>query len=167
MTLDQFIPNKANQTYDTEAIIPELKKHSDKVDFTYIVFSKNQLSIQLKMRNSDIFYSILDKTSNIILDKVKGYRMNNNLIIDINIPWEINENNNFNIVLLDKELSDYKPDIKKEIYKDKLIIVADTSQLFSFLEFLFEINIIKNFNIDIEPIKSVPNTMKLYKLILY
>lgn len=167
LNLNQFIQNKTNHSYDTEIIVPELKKYSDKVNFNYMVFSKNQLSIQLKMRNSDTFYSILDRLSNIIFDKVKGYRINNNLVIDINAPWKINENSNFNIILLDKELSDYKPSIKKEIYKDKLIVVTDTSQLFEFLEFLFEINIIKNFNIDIEPIQSMPNTMKLYKIILY
>ena len=167
LKINKFTSVKINKSYKIEEIIPELQKNSDKINVNYMVFSKNEFSLQLEMRNADLFYKILDKFSNIIFDKVKGYKINSNLMIDINVPWRINENNNFDINLLNKELSDFNPNLKKELYKDKLIIITDTMQLFNFIEFLFEINIIKNFNIDIEPIQSLPNAMKLYKLIVY
>ena len=167
LQINQFTPEKINKSYEIEGIFTELKKNSDKINMNYMVFSKNEFSVQLEMRNSDLFYNILNEFSKIIFDKAKGYKINNNLMIDINVPWRINKNDNFDINLLNKELSDFNPNLKKELYKDKLIIITDTMQLFNFIEFLFEIDIIKNFNIDVEPIQSLPNTMKLYKLIVY
>tara|TARA_B110000116_G_scaffold270037_1_gene287223 strand:- start:1439 stop:1837 length:399 start_codon:yes stop_codon:yes gene_type:complete len=130
-------------------------------------FSDTEFAIEIETNNSDSFYSILDNLSNIVYDNVKGYRINNKFIVNLDIPWSINDVKSFDINLLSKELSDFSPDLKKEIYKEKLIIITDIVHLFNLLEFLYEVNVIRNFIIDIEPIESLPHTMKLYKIIVY
>jgi len=167
MKLDSIFLNQRKDNYSFEKILDKLEKYNNEISFNYINISDSQLFIQFSVIEFDLFYIILDDFSSILYDNVKAYRINNSSIIDISIPWKINENNNFDLNLLDKELSDVNPELKKELYKDKLIILTDSSDLLKFLKFLLEINVIKNFHIDIESIKSVPNTMELYKLIVY
>ena len=165
--LDKYFPNKMNFSFDIEEIIFELKNHNDNIIFNYMLFSDTDFAIEIETNNSDSFYSILDNLSNIVYDNVKGYRINNKFIVNLDIPWSINDVKSFDINLLSKELSDFSPDLKKEIYKEKLIIITDIVHLFNLLEFLYEVNVIRNFIIDIEPIESLPHTMKLYKIIVY
>ena len=167
LDLDRIIPNKRIESYDYKELLSKLKKYENQVIFNSIKFSKDKISMELRLLDSTMLYEILDDFSNVLYDNTKAYRSNNNSIVDIDIPWKINENSSFNINLLDKELSDVNPGLKKELYKDKLIIIANSIDFLEFIEFLLEINIIKNFHINIEPIKSVPNTMKLYKIIVY
>ena len=165
--LDDFIQNEINSSYDIKKIILVLKNNEEELILDYMGFSGSAFNIEIRTNSSNSFYNILDGLSEIVYDVVKGYKVNNNFLISLTLPWFINDNSNFDINLISKELSDFNPKLKKEIYKDKLIIITDVLQLFNSLDFLYEINAIQNFNINIEPIESLPHTMKLYKIIVY
>lgn len=165
--LDNFIQNKINNLDDIEKIILVLRNYDEDFILDYMDFSEATFDIQIRTNSSNPFYNILDKLSEIVYDDVKGHKVNNKFLISLTLPWFINNNSNFDINLINKELSDFNPQLKKEIYKDKLIIITDAMQLFDSLDFLYEINAIQDFSINIEPIESLPYTMKLYKIIVY
>ena len=165
--LDNFIQNKIDNSYDVEKIIFVLRSHEEDLILDYMGFSETTFNVQIRINNSNSFYDMLDELSEIVYDDVKGYKINNKFLISLTSPWTVSDSGNFDVNLISKELSDFNPNLKKEIYKDKLIIITDILQLFNSLIFLHEINAIQYFNINIEPIESLPHIMNLYKMIVY
>ena len=104
--------------------------------------------------------------SEIIKYNIKGYHIKNNYVLDINLPWNIVKNKNFNIDLLNKELTDLDVNLKQEIYNNKLIIVSNFDNIIILIELMSDLDLINNFFIDIEQVKSLPNNVDLYQVII-
>ena len=82
------------------------------------------------------------------------------------IAWDIDKSNSLDLNLFDKELSDFNFNIKKELYKDKLIIISDVNAMMKILQLMDNLNMIHRFFINIKVIDSIPNTTKLYQIII-
>ena len=52
------------------------------------------------------------------------------------------------------------------LYKDKLIIVADKSNLFMLANLLNKLNLLNSYNINIELIKKISSNLELYQVII-
>ena len=111
-----------------------------------------------------IFVDILDDNFN---QGVRGIHRKRQFSIVGELPWSIKENKDFTINLLDKEISDFSLDLKKEIYKDKLIIVCDIEGVFQLLHLITDLNLINQFQIQLKNIQSLPEEMSLFQIIIY
>ena len=129
-------------------------------------FNEGELNVGLRCKDKYSFYSLLDSFSEIIKYNIKGYHIKNNYVLDINLPWNIVKNKNFNIDLLNKELTDLDVNLKQEIYNNKLIIVSNFDNIIILIELMSDLDLINNFFIDIEQVKSLPNNVDLYQVII-
>jgi len=157
---------KDQQSFLLMDIINILDDNQENINISLISFKKKQLSINFKCINEKSFYSLFDSFSNIIKYNIKGYHIQNNYALNIELPWKIKSNKNFNIDSLNKELMDLGLDLKQEIYKNKLIIVSNLDKIIKLINLIYEINLIDNFYIEIRQISSLPNNMNLYQAII-
>ena len=97
---------------------------------------------------------------------VKGSHLNNLYSVNVKLSKKNNNKSKLKVDELSKELSDLSLDIKKEIYKDKLIIVADKSNLFTLVNLLNKLNLLNSYNINIELIKNISSNLELYQVII-
>ena len=133
----------------------------EKLDYNNIEFK-----IKIKTLNKKSFYNIINKMSIPFDVNVKGAHLNNLYIVNIEL---LNKNSNKSKIEVDelsKELSDLNLDIKKEIYKNKLIIVADKSNLFMLVNLLNKLNLLNSYNINIELIRNISSNLELYQVII-
>ena len=166
---DYFLNNLNNtSTYDLSLskILNVINQNQKKININLIKFHKNDLSIDFKCNDQEIFYNLLDLISLEINDNVKGYNIQNSHILNIRIPWKIIKKSNFNIDFLNDELNDLKMGFKQEIYKDKLIIVSDLSNIINFLKVLIDMNLIHNFKIEIKQIESLPDGLNFFQVVV-
>ena len=166
---DYFLNNLNNTiTYDLSLskILNVINQNQKKININLIKFHKNDLSIDFKCNDQEIFYNLLDLISLEINDNVKGYNIQNSHILNIRIPWKIIKKSNFNIDFLNDELNDLKMGFKQEIYKDKLIIVSDLSNIINFLKVLIDMNLIHNFKIEIKQIESLPDGLNFFQVVV-
>ena len=66
-----------------------------------------------------------------------------------------------------KEISDFTLDIRKEIYKDKLIIISGIQGVFELLNLIVDLNLIDRFQIQVKEIQSTPGKMPLFQIIIH
>ena len=166
---DYFLNNLNNtSTYDLSLskILNVINQNQKKININLIKFHKNDLSIDFKCNDQEIFYNLLDLISLEINDNVKGYNIQNSHILNIRIPWKIIKKSNFNIDFLNDELNDLKMGFKQEIYKDKLIIVSDLSNIINFLKVLIDMNLIHNFKIEIKQIEPLPDGLNFFQVVV-
>ena len=154
------------QSFTISDIFNILKENKTSLEVNSINFNNNNFFMEIDCINDKSFYNIFDSFSNIIRDQIKGYHIENNYVLNINLPWNIKRNKNFNISLLNKELIDLDMDLKREIYKNKLIIVSNIDNMLKFINLMAELNLINKFNIKIKEIQSLPNSIKLYQIIV-
>jgi len=148
-----------------EDIISILEDNQTDININLIVFKKKQFFIDFKCTNEESFYKLFNSFSNIIKYNIKGYHIQNNYVLNIKLPWRIENNRNFNIDLLNKELTDLGLDLKQEIFKNKLIMVSDINKIFKFINLITELNLINKFSIEIKQELNIPNNI-IYRVIV-
>ena len=163
-----IIDSNSINTYNLSLskVLNVIDQNQKKINLNLINLYENELSIDFKCNDLDTFYNLLDLISVEINDKVKGFNIQNNHILNIRIPWKIKRKSNFNIDFLDGELNDLKMGFKQEIYKDKLIIVSDLSKIINFIKVLIDINLIHNFKIEIKQIESLPDGLNIFQVVV-
>ena len=129
-------------------------------------FNKGGINIDLKCKDEYSFYNLLGSFSAIIKYNIKGYHIKNNYVLDIDLPWSISKSKDFNIDLLNKELTDLGINLKQEIYNNKLIIVSNFDNIIVLIELMSELDLINNFLIDIKQVQSLPDNVGLYQVII-
>ena len=158
-------PNR-QQNFLVQDIINILDENQLDINVSLIAFNQNQFSINLKCSNEKSFYKIFDSFANIMQHNVKGYHIQNNYVLNIDLPWNIKNNKNFNIDLLNKEMIDLDLDLRQELYQNKLIIVSDFDKIINFINLIIELSLIHNFLIEIRQVDSLPDNMNLYQVIV-
>ena len=153
------------QSFILEDIINILEDNQTDININLIVFEKEQFLIDFKCTNEESFYKLFNSFSNIIKYNIKGYHIQNNYVLNIRLPWRIKNNRNFNIDLLNKELTDLGLDLKQEIFKNKLIMVSDIDKVFKFINLITELNLINRFSIEIKEELNIPNNI-IYRVIV-
>ena len=151
---------------DMNSIFKVLNEEYSSIIIEKLDYSNIEFKIKIKTLNKKSFYNIINKMSIPFDVNVKGAHLNNLYIINIEL---LNKNSNKSKIEVDelsKELSDLNLDIKKEIYKDKLIIVADKSNLFTLVSLLNKLNLLNSYNINIELIKNISSNLELYQVII-
>ena len=146
-------------------VISILKDNQTDININLIVFEKKQFFVDFKCINEESFYRLFNSFSNIIKYNIKGYHIQNNYVLNIKLPWRIENNRNFNIDLLNKELTDLGLDLKQEIFKNKLIMVSNINQIFKFINLITELNLINKFSIEIKQELNIPNNI-IYRVIV-
>jgi len=129
-------------------------------------YNKIEFKIKIKTLNKKSFYNIINKMSIPFDVNVKGAHLNNLYIINVELLKKNTDTSKIKVDELSKELSDLSLDIKKEIYKDKLIIVTDKSNLFALVNLLNKLNLLNSYNINIELIKNISSNLELYQVII-
>ena len=146
-------------------VISILKDNQTDININLIVFEKKQFFIDFQCADEESFYKLFNSFSNIIKYNIKGYHIQNNYVLNIKLPWKIENNRNFNIDLLNKELTDLGLDLKQEIFKNKLIMVSDIDKIFKFINLITELNLIDKFSIEIKQELNIPNNI-IYRVIV-
>ena len=129
-------------------------------------YNDKEFEIKIKTLNKKSFYNIINKMSIPFDMNVKGSHLNNLYSVNVKLSKKNNNKSKLKVDELSKELSDLSLDIKKEIYKDKLIIVADKSNLFTLVNLLNKLNLLNSYNINIELIKNISSNLELYQVII-
>ena len=155
-----------NQTFLLDDIVYIMNENKTNFIIRSMEFKKGKLDIDLKCNDEYSFYSLLNSFSKIIKYNIKGYHIKNNYVLDIDLPWNIIKNKNFNVDLLNKELTDLDINLKQEIYNNKLIIVSNFDNIIALIELMSDLELINNFFIDIEQVKSLPDNVDLYQVII-
>ena len=130
-------------------------------------FSNEKISFESDILSEDIFYNFLDISGDYFSEEIRGLHKRNKFSITGVFPWSIKDNNNFSINFLNKEISDFGLDIKKEIYNDKLIIICGIQGVFELLNLIADLNLIDQFQIEIKKIQSLPGQMDLFQIIIH
>ena len=154
-----------DQSFLLEDIISILDDNQANININLIVFEKKQFFIDFQCADEESFYKLFNSFSNIIKYNIKGYHIQNNYVLNIKLPWRIENNRNFNIDLLNKELTDLGLDLKQEIFKNKLIMVSDINKIFKFIYLITELNLINKFSIEIKQELNIPNNI-IYRVIV-
>ena len=154
-----------DQSFLLEDIISILDDNQANININLIVFEKKQFFIDFQCADEESFYKLFNSFSNIIKYNIKGYHIQNNYVLNIKLPWKIENNRNFNIDLLNKELTDLGLDLKQEIFKNKLIMVSDIDKIFKFINLITELNLIDKFSIEIKQELNIPNNI-IYRVIV-
>jgi len=154
-----------DQSFLLEDIISILDDNQANININLIVFEKKQFFIDFQCADEESFYKLFNSFSNIIKYNIKGYHIQNNYVLNIKLPWKIENNRNFNIDLLNKELTDLGLDLKQEIFKNKLIMVSDINKIFKFIYLITELNLINKFSIEIKQELNIPNNI-IYRVIV-
>ena len=166
--------NKINQIDDSNSIdisilnlLNALQENNSHAHIDYIKFNNDKISFEINTSNENDFYNSLDVLGNYFNEKIRGIHKKNQFSILGDFPWSIKNDNSFTINFLDKEISDFSLDVKKEIYKDKLIIISGIEGVFELLNLILDLNLIDCFHIEIEEIQSLPEQMPVFQIIIY
>tara|TARA_Y100001970_G_scaffold245322_1_gene312279 strand:+ start:43613 stop:44329 length:717 start_codon:yes stop_codon:yes gene_type:complete len=150
-----------------ENVLDIIRLDNSSTQINFIHFNKSNISFQIKALNANAFYSFLDNRNDNLKGCLRAIHKENDFFITGNIPWVIQKKQDFTINLLDKEISDFRLDLKKEIYKDKLIIVCNRQGAFELLNLIDGLNVINQFHLEIQEIYSVPGQASLFQIIIY
>ena len=151
---------------DMNSIFKVLNEEYSSIIIEKLDYSNIDFKIKIKTLNKKSFYKIINKMSIPFDVNVKGAHLNNLYIINVELLKKNTDTSKIKVDELSKELSDLSLDIKKEIYKDKLIIVADKSNLFTLVNLLNKLNLLNSYNINIELIKNISSNLELYQVII-
>jgi len=151
---------------DMDSIFKVLNEEYPSIIIEKLDCNDREFVIKIKTLNKKSFYNIINKMSIPFDMNVKGSHLNNLYSVNVKLLKNNNNKSKLKVDELSKELSDLSLDIKKEIYKDKLIIVADKSDLFTLLNLLNKLNLLNSYNINIELIKNISSNLELYQVII-
>ena len=149
-----------------DSLLNVLQKNSLYANIDYLYFTNQKITFRIDVLNESIFYDFLNTFDNDLNKGIKAIHKENKFFIIGDFPWAIKDNNDFTINLLDKEISDFTLDLRKEIYKDKLIIICEIQSVFELLNLIMSLNLIDKFQIRVEEIQTLPEKMNLFKIII-
>jgi len=155
-----------SKDFDQKELFFQMENHIDAMNIKYIKTDNTNLVINMDVNNKENFYTIMNYFSDELGHKIKGYHIDNVFSLSIKTNWNIQKSNSLNLNLFDKELSDFNFNIKKELYKDKLIIISDVNTMMKVLQLMDDLNLIHRFMINAKVIDSIPNKIKLYQIII-
>ena len=166
--------NKINQADVLESVeIPVenffnvLQSNNSNTKIYYIYFTNQRFSFKVEVLDENIFYNFLDALNNDFNEGLKAIHKRGQFSVVGEFPWIIENNNDFTINLLDKEISDFALEIRKEIYKDKLIIICELQNVFNLLNLIVNLNLINRFQIQVEEIQTLPGKIDLFQIIIH
>ena len=164
--------NKIDQKHISSMNIPihklldALQENNLYTYVNYMNFTNERIFLEIDVLNENIFYYLLDELGNDFNKEITGVHKANKFSIVGEFPWSIKEDKDFTINLLNKELSDFNLDIKKEIYNDKLIVICGIQGVFQLLHLIADLNLIDRFYIELKEIQSLPEQMGLFQIII-
>ena len=148
-------------------LLDVLQQNSLYANIDYINFTNKKISFEINILNENIFYDFLNSLDNNLNKGLRAIHKNGKFSIVGDLPWSIKDNSDFTINLLNKEISDFTLDIRKEIYKDKLIIISGMQGVFELLNLIVDLNLIDRFQIQVKEIQSLPGKMPLFQIIIH
>ena len=157
---------KKTYIVDMNNIFKILNEEYPSIIIEKLDYNDREFAIKMKTLNKKSFYNIINKMSISFDVNVKCSHLNNLYSVNVKLSKKNNNKSKLKVDELSKELSDLSLDIKKEIYKDKLIIVADKSNLFTLVNLLNKLNLLNSYNINIELIKNISSNLELYQVII-
>ena len=123
------------------------------------------LKVKLKTLDKDSFYNILIFYLTHLILMLWAQIRKNLFLINLN-DIDKKFSSKFSISELSKELTDFNPDIKKEVFNNKLILVLNKEDLYTFVDFLIKLNLIDSYMYSIQIIKNLSNNLELYQMIV-
>ncbi len=144
-----------------------LQSNNSHTKIDHIYFTNQRFSFKVEILDENIFYSFLDALNNDFNEGLKAIHKHDQFSVVGEFPWIIENNNDFTINLLDKEISDFALEIRKEIYKDKLIIICELQNVFKLLNLIVNLNLINRFQIQVEEIQTLPGKIDLFQIIIH
>ena len=157
-----------NKSYNVNVleIFNTLNKNQKNIIIEDFFIDNSNFKVKLKTLDKDSFYNIFNLFSDSFDFKVMGSNKKNLFLINLNVDIDKSFSSKFSISELSKELTDFNPDIKKEVFNNKLILVLNKKDLYTFVDFLIKLNLIDNYMYSIQIIKNLSNNLELYQMIV-
>ena len=157
-----------NKSYNINVleIFNTLNNNQENIMIEDFFMDNSNFKVKLKTLDKDSFYNIFDILSDSFDFNVMGSNKKNLFLINLNVDIDKSFSSKFSISELSKELTDFNPDIKKEVFNNKLILVLNKEDLYTFVDFLIKLNLIDNYMYSIQIIKNLSNNLELYQMIV-
>jgi len=157
-----------NKSYNVNVleIFNTLNKNQENIMIEDFFMDNSNFKVKLKTLDKDSFYNIFNLLSDSFDFNVMGSNKKNLFLINLNVDIDKSFSSKFSISELSKELTDFNPDIKKEVFNNKLILVLNKEDLYTFVDFLIKLNLIDNYMYSIQIIKNLSNNLELYQMIV-
>ena len=157
-----------NKSYNINVleIFNTLNKNQKDIIIEDFFIDNSNFNAKLKTLDKDSFYNIFNLLSDSFDFNVMGSNKKNLFLINLNVDIDKSFSSKFSISELSKELTDFNPDIKKEVFNNKLILVLNKEDLYTFIDFLIKLNLIDNYMYSIQIIKNLSNNLELYQMIV-
>tara|TARA_B100000029_G_scaffold504139_1_gene582455 strand:+ start:1325 stop:2041 length:717 start_codon:yes stop_codon:yes gene_type:complete len=162
----QIINIYSNKDFNQTELFFQLENNLENMKITSIETNNINFMLNMDTDSKENFYIAMDSLTFYLESQVKGYHIDNKFSVNVTADWNISKSNTLNLNLFDKELSDLNFNIKKELYKDKLIMISDVKTMIKILQLIDELNLINRFFINIKLIDSIPNNLSLYQIII-
>ena len=157
-----------NKSYNINVleIFNTLNNNQENIMIEDFFMDNSNFKVKLKTLDKDSFYNIFNLLSDSFDFNVMGSNKKNLFLINLNVDIDKSFSSKFSISELSKELTDFNPDIKKEVFNNKLILVLNKEDLYTFVDFLIKLNLIDNYMYSIQIIKNLSNNLELYQMIV-
>ena len=157
-----------NKSYNVNVleIFNTLNKNQENIMIENFFMDNSDFKVKLKTLDKDSFYNIFNLLSDSFDFNVMGSNKKNLFLINLNVDIDKSFSSKFSISELSKELTDFNPDIKKEVFNNKLILVLNKKDLYTFVDFLIKLNLIDSYMYSIQIIKNLSNNLELYQMIV-
>ena len=157
-----------NKSYNINVleIFNTLNNNQENIMIEDFFMDNSNFKVKLKTLDKDSFYNIFDILSDSFDFNVMGSNKKNLFLINLNVDIDKSFSSKFSISELSKELTDFNPDIKKEVFNNKLILVLNKEDLYTFVDFLIKLNLIDSYMYSIQIIKNLSNNLELYQMIV-
>ena len=166
--LNQNKTSLFNKSYNINVleIFNTLNKNQENIMIEDFFIDNSNFKVKLKTLDKDSFYNIFNFLSDSFDFNVMGSNKKNLFLINLNVDIDKSFSSKFSISELSKELTDFNPNIKKEVFNNKLILVLNKQDLYTFVDFLIKLNLIDNYMYSIQIIKNLSNNLELYQMIV-
>jgi len=157
-----------NKSYNINVleIFNTLNNNQENIMIEDFFMDNSNFKVKLKTLDKDSFYNIFNLLSDSFDFNVMGSNKKNLFLINLNVDIDKSFSSKFSISELSKELTDFNPDIKKEVFNNKLILVLNKEDLYTFVDFLIKLNLIDSYMYSIQIIKNLSNNLELYQMIV-
>ena len=155
-----------NYSVNVLEVFNTLNENQENIIIEDFFIDNSSFKAKLKILDKDSFYNIFNFLSDSFDFNVMGSNKKSLFLINLNIDIDKNFTSKFSISELSKELTDFDPEIKKEVFNNKLILVLNKEDLFTFIDFLIKLNLIDDYMYSIQIIKNLSNSLELYQMIV-
>ena len=157
-----------NKSYNINVleIFNTLNNNQENIMIEDFFMDNSNFKVKLKTLDKDSFYNIFNLLSDSFDFNVMGSNKKNLFLINLNVDIDKSFSSKFSISELSKELTEINPDIKKEVFNNKFILVLNKEDLYTFVDFLIKLNLIDNYMYSIQIIKNLSNNLELYQMIV-